>query len=38
MAKTLMWKQENQGLIPFTNINYLEYVHLYIYLYMCVNV
>jgi hypothetical protein len=31
MAKTLVWSQEDQGSIPFTNIYYVEYVYLYIY-------
>jgi hypothetical protein len=29
MAKTLVW---DQGSIPFSNIYYVEYVYLYIYL------
>jgi hypothetical protein len=32
MAKTLLSNQRNQGLIPFTNIYYVENVYLYIYL------
>jgi hypothetical protein len=32
MAKTLVWSQGDQGSIPFTNIYYVEYVYLYIYL------
>jgi len=32
MAKTLVWNQGGQGSIPFTNIYYVEYVYLYIYL------
>jgi len=32
MAKTLVWNQGHQGPIPFTNIYYMEYVYLYIYL------
>jgi len=32
MAKTLVWNQRHQGLNPFTNIYYMEYVYLYIYL------
>jgi hypothetical protein len=32
MAKTLVWNQGNQGSILFTNIYYVEYVYLYIYL------
>jgi hypothetical protein len=31
MANTLVWNQRDQGLIPFTNIYYVEYVYLYIY-------
>jgi len=32
MAKTLVWNQKNQGLIPLTNIYYVEYVYTYIYI------
>jgi hypothetical protein len=32
MAKTLVLSKGNQGLIPLTNIYYVEYVYLYIYL------
>jgi hypothetical protein len=32
MVKTLVWNQGNQGSFPFTNIYYVEYVYLYIYL------
>jgi hypothetical protein len=31
MAKTLVWNQEDQGLIPYTNIYYVEYIYSYIY-------
>jgi hypothetical protein len=32
MVKTLVWNKRNQGSIFFTNIYYVEYVYLYIYL------
>jgi len=32
MAKTLVWNQKDQGSISLTNIYYVEYVYLYIYL------
>jgi hypothetical protein len=34
MAKTLVWNQRDQGLIPFTNTYYVEYICIYT-LYMC---
>jgi hypothetical protein len=39
MAKTLVWSQGYQNSIPLTNIYYVEYVYLYIYLvhvYKCI--
>jgi len=32
MTKTLVWSQIDQGSIPFTNVYYVEYVYLNIYL------
>ncbi len=32
MVKTLVWNQGDKCSIPFTNIYYVEYVYLYIYL------
>jgi hypothetical protein len=32
MAKILMWNQGYQGSIPFTNIYYVGYVYLHIYI------
>ncbi len=32
MANALVWIQKIQGSIPLTNIYYMEYVYLYIYL------
>jgi hypothetical protein len=38
MAKTLVWNQGGQGIIPFTDIYYVKYAYSYYTLYMCVNV
>jgi hypothetical protein len=39
MAKSLVWNQRDQGSIPYTNIYYVEYIYLYIYIvhvYKCI--
>jgi hypothetical protein len=36
IANTLVWSQGDQCSIPFTNIYYVEYIYIYIYLvYVC---
>jgi len=32
MAKMLVWNQRDQSSLPFTNIYYVKYLYLYIYL------